>query len=96
MSRRHAIVACAAQLAEHVGHEDVALRAIPRGLPARQRADLLDLLTAAVTELRRSRPDVHARTIAGERLERGDVCELLFVVWEGERPAFVDEDGGER
>lgn len=76
--------------------EDVALCPVPRGLPAGKRAEVLDLLTASVAELRKSRPDVRARTIAGERLGRGDICELLFVVWTGERPAFFDEDAGAR
>ncbi len=69
--------------------------AIPRGLHQATRAQVLDLLTGAVAELRKTR-DVHARTIAGERLDRGDECELLFVCWEGSRPEFFDEDGGER
>lgn len=101
MSRRHdEVMAAAAQLAEHIDSHGCATRVLPRGLPACKRAARLDVLTASVAELRRTRHDVHALTISGERLELGEICELLFVAWQGnERPVLFDdedEDGGQR
>jgi hypothetical protein len=95
MSRHAAIVACADQLAEQLDAGQAAVHTIPRGLPAQQRADLLDLVTSAVAELRRSRPGLRARTVSGQAVDHPAV-EQALVAWEGERPPFFDEDGGER
>lgn len=90
------VLAHAQQLAGQLDDEHAAVCPIPRGLHQATRAQVLDLLTGAVAELRKTR-DVHARTIAGERLDRGDECELVIIVWQGdERPSFFDEDGGDR
>lgn len=90
------VIAGARQLADALDDGDVAICPVPRGLAPALRAQALDLVTAAVAELRETR-DVGARTISGQALDLDD-AEMVFVVWEGARPEFFDDDeaGGRR